>query len=87
MPSIVFVLIGVGACGFTRGLFNDTLLGLMLDLCLGVIGAVTAGSLFNHITGVETAHFGVASGLVALAGAAMLLAVYHGIFPGIRSQA
>jgi uncharacterized membrane protein YeaQ/YmgE (transglycosylase-associated protein family) len=87
MSSIIFVAIGLAACGFTRGLFNDSLPGLLLDLCLGVVGAVAAGSLFIHITVTDAAAFSVASGLVALAGAAAVLASYHAIFPGIRPSA
>jgi uncharacterized membrane protein YeaQ/YmgE (transglycosylase-associated protein family) len=86
MSSIMFVLIGLAACGFTRGLFNDSLPGLLLDLCLGVAGAVVAGSLFRHISGADAATFSVASGLVALAGAAAVLASYHCIFPGIHRR-
>jgi len=82
MPSIIFVLIGLAACGFTRGLFNNSLPGLILDLGLGVTGAVVAGSLFGRITGLDSGTFNVASGLVALAGAAVVLATYHSIVPG-----
>ena len=77
MSTVIFVLIGLVACGFTRGLFNSTLRGLLLDLCLGVIGAVAAGSVFNYSVGAVTPQLYVASGLVAIAGAASLLAAYH----------
>jgi len=82
MSTAIFVVIGLAACGFTRGLFNSTIPGVLLDLCLGVIGAVTAGSLFNYIVGVGTARLDIASMLVAIAGAAVLLAAYHAILPG-----
>jgi uncharacterized membrane protein YeaQ/YmgE (transglycosylase-associated protein family) len=77
MSTALFVLIGIAACGFTRGLFNSTLGGLLLDLCLGVIGAVAAGSLFNNYIGVAIAQPHIASSLVAISGAALLLAAYH----------
>ena len=77
MSTVVFVLIGMAACGFTRGLFNTTLGGFLLDLCLGVIGAVAAGSLFNYYVGVKIAQLYIASGLIALSGAALLLAAYR----------
>lgn len=84
MASIIFVLIGLAACGFTRGLFNNSLPGLIRDLCLGVTGAVVAGSLFGRVTGLDSGTFSVASGLIALAGAAAVLALYHSIFPGME---
>jgi uncharacterized membrane protein YeaQ/YmgE (transglycosylase-associated protein family) len=84
MSTVVFVMIGVAACGFTRGLFNRTLLGLLLDLCLGVIGALAAGLLFNYYVGMGTTQLYVASGLVAIAGAAVLLAVCHAAAWAVR---
>jgi uncharacterized membrane protein YeaQ/YmgE (transglycosylase-associated protein family) len=86
MSPVLFVLIGIAACGFTRGLFNSSRGGLLLDLCLGVIGAVGAGSLFNHYTGVGIAQLYIASGLVAISGAALVLAAYHAAlwFAGYR---
>jgi uncharacterized membrane protein YeaQ/YmgE (transglycosylase-associated protein family) len=86
MSATIFVVIGLAACGFTRGLFNSTIPGVLLDLCLAVIGAVTAGSLFNYIVGVGTARLDIASMLVAIAGAAVLLAAYHAILPGAVSR-
>jgi uncharacterized membrane protein YeaQ/YmgE (transglycosylase-associated protein family) len=77
MSTVLFVLIGIAACGFTREPFNRTRGGLLLDLCLGVIGAVAAGSLFNYYIGVSVAQLYIASGLVAISGAALLLAAYQ----------
>lgn len=77
MSTIVFGLIGIAACGFTPWLFKSTLGSFLLHLCLGVIGAVAAGSLFNYYIGVSIAPLYIASGLVAISGAALLLAAYH----------
>jgi uncharacterized membrane protein YeaQ/YmgE (transglycosylase-associated protein family) len=79
MSTVVFVLIGIAACGFSRGPFNTTRGGFLLDLCLGVTGAVITGSLFNHYVGVNIAQLQIASGLVALCGAALLLAACHAV--------
>jgi uncharacterized membrane protein YeaQ/YmgE (transglycosylase-associated protein family) len=77
MSIVVFVLIGIAVCGFGRALFNSTLSGILWDLCLGVVGAVVAGLLFNSYVGVRIAQLYIASGLFAISGAALLLAVYH----------
>jgi uncharacterized membrane protein YeaQ/YmgE (transglycosylase-associated protein family) len=77
MATLVFVLIGIAAGGFTRGLFNTTLGGFRLNLCLGVTGAVIAGSLFNHYVGASIAQLYIVSGLVAISGAALVLAAYQ----------
>ncbi len=78
MSTVVFVLIGIATCGFTRGPFSSTLSGFLFDLLPGVIGAVTAGSLFNHYVGASIAQLYIASGLVAISGAALLLSAYRG---------
>ena len=77
MSIVVFVLIGIAVCGCGRVLFNSTLSGVLRDLCLGVAGAVVAGLLFNYCVGVSIAQLHVASWLVAISGAALLLAAYH----------
>jgi uncharacterized membrane protein YeaQ/YmgE (transglycosylase-associated protein family) len=77
MSIVVFVLIGIAVCGCSRALFNSTLSGVLRDLCLGVVGAVVAGLLFNYCVGVRIAQLYIASWLVAISGAALLLAAYH----------
>lgn len=77
MSIVVFILIGIAACGFSRGPFNTTLGGFLLSLCLGVTGAVITGSLFNHYVGVSIAQLQIASGLAAISGAALLLTACH----------
>ena len=61
---------------------GSTVGGVMVDLCLAVIGAVIAGSLFNHIATTDAPGLVIVSGLAAIAGAAVLLAAYHAVFPG-----
>lgn len=78
MSTTAFVLIGIAACGFTRGRFSTTVGGILLDLCLGVIGAVAAGSLFNYYAALSIAQLYIASGLISLSGAALLLTACHG---------
>ncbi len=70
MSIIVFILLGVAACTFSRKLLNSTGVGVTVDVCLGVIGAVIAGLLFKEIGTTD------ASGLimVGIAGATVPLA-------------
>jgi uncharacterized membrane protein YeaQ/YmgE (transglycosylase-associated protein family) len=86
MSIIVFILLGLAVCGFTHGLFNGTRIAVMVDLCTGVIGAVIAGSLFNHIAVTGAARLNITSALVAaLTGAVVLLAACHAMFRETRS--
>jgi uncharacterized membrane protein YeaQ/YmgE (transglycosylase-associated protein family) len=80
MSIIVFIFLGLIAGYIARGLFKSTGKGMMLDLGLGVAGAVIVGSLFSHIAATGAARLNSATALVAaLTGAAALLATFHGL--------
>lgn len=76
MSGIVFIMLGVAACGFTRDSLRGTGVRAAVDLCLGVLGAVVAGAFCNHFVTMNAAGF-IASGLVAIAAAAVLIAAHH----------
>jgi uncharacterized membrane protein YeaQ/YmgE (transglycosylase-associated protein family) len=77
---IVFIFLGLIAGYVARGLFKSTGKGIVLDLGLGVVGAVIVGSLFSHIAATGAARLNTATALVsALTGAAALLATFHGL--------
>ena len=76
----VFILLGLVAGYVAVGLFTSTGMGVVLDLGLGVVGAVIAGSIFNHIAAPGTVGLNTASALIAaITGAAALLATFHGL--------
>ena len=78
MSFIVFILLGLAVCGFTQALFNRRPSGVMVNLGVGVMGAVMAGSLFHHVPATGAAVLSITDALVAaVTGAVMLLAVYH----------
>jgi uncharacterized membrane protein YeaQ/YmgE (transglycosylase-associated protein family) len=80
MSIVVFILVGLIAGYIALGLFKSTGQGVVLDLGLGVIGAVIAGLLFNHVAATGSAELNIPSGLVAaLTGAAVLLATSHAL--------
>jgi uncharacterized membrane protein YeaQ/YmgE (transglycosylase-associated protein family) len=70
---VVFILLGLGAGYVARGFFKDTRKGVVLDFGLGVIGAVIAGSIFNHFAVRTAAGVNVASALVAALGGAVVV--------------
>jgi len=77
---IVFISLGLIAGYVALGLFKSTGRVIVLDLGLGVTGAVLVGSLFSHIAETGTAGLTTADALVAaLAGAAALLVTFHGL--------
>jgi uncharacterized membrane protein YeaQ/YmgE (transglycosylase-associated protein family) len=78
MSIVVFILLGLIAGYVALGLFKSTGKGVVLDFGLGVIGAVIAGLLFNHIAATGAAELNIASALAAaLTGAAVLLVTSH----------
>jgi uncharacterized membrane protein YeaQ/YmgE (transglycosylase-associated protein family) len=82
---VVFVLLGLAAGYVALGLFKSTGKGVVLDFGLGIIGAVIAGSIFNHFAARTAAGVNVASALVAaLTGAVVLLGVCHTILGDTR---
>ena len=78
MSCIVFILLGLAVCGFTHALFNSSRIAVIVDLGVAVIGAVTAGALFNHIAATGAAVVSITDAFVAaVTGAVGLLAAYH----------
>jgi uncharacterized membrane protein YeaQ/YmgE (transglycosylase-associated protein family) len=73
---IVFGLI----TGFVASrLVNDRGEGPLLDIVLGIVGAVVGGFLFNLFGAVGITGFNLWSMIVAVIGAACVLAVFHAI--------
>jgi uncharacterized membrane protein YeaQ/YmgE (transglycosylase-associated protein family) len=75
---VVFILFGLIAGYVAVGLFRSTGKDVMVDFGLGVIGAVIAGSIFNHFAASTPAGVNIASALVvALTGPVVLLGACH----------
>jgi len=79
MSLFVWILLGLVAGFIASHLVNHRGEGMILDILLGIVGAIICGWLF-HVFG----HIGVTglnfhSILVATAGAVVLLVVYHAI--------
>jgi uncharacterized membrane protein YeaQ/YmgE (transglycosylase-associated protein family) len=78
MSFIVFTLLGLAVCAFTHALFDRRPSAVMVNLGVGVMGAVMAGSLFNHVAARGGGVLSVPDALVtAVTGAVVLLAAYH----------
>ena len=79
MSFIVFTFLGLAVCAFTPALFNRRPGAVMVNLGVGVMGAMMAGSLFNHVAATGAAVLSITDALVAaVTGAVVLLAAYHG---------
>jgi uncharacterized membrane protein YeaQ/YmgE (transglycosylase-associated protein family) len=58
---------------------NKTGEGILLDIVLGIVGAVVGGWLFNTFGGAGVTGLNLCSLLVAVVGAVVFLVVYHAI--------
>ena len=53
--------------------------GVVLDIVLGVIGAVVGGFIFNQLGAVGVTGFNIWSMFVAVIGAVVVLLIYHAV--------
>jgi uncharacterized membrane protein YeaQ/YmgE (transglycosylase-associated protein family) len=82
MSIIAWIILGLIAGFVASKIVNRTGEGAILDVLLGIGGAVVGGWLF-HIFGMSgVTGLNVYSLVVATVGAAVFLAVYHGLFRG-----
>jgi uncharacterized membrane protein YeaQ/YmgE (transglycosylase-associated protein family) len=80
MSFIAWIVLGLIAGFIASKLVNKSGEGLLLDIVLGIVGAVVGGFLFqtfgmSGVTGVN-----IYSVLVAVVGAVVFLVVYHALF-------
>ena len=80
MGIIIWLLVG-GVVGWLASLVmrTDAQQGILLNIVVGIVGAVLAGWLISPLVGVGTINQGVSIGtfLVSLVGAIVLLAIVN----------
>ncbi|HSY04484.1 MAG TPA: GlsB/YeaQ/YmgE family stress response membrane protein [Steroidobacteraceae bacterium] len=86
MSIIAWIILGLIAGFVASKIVNRSGEGLVLDILLGIGGALVGGWLF-HIAGMSgVTGLNLYSMVVATIGAAVVLVVYHGLFGGSRLQ-
>jgi uncharacterized membrane protein YeaQ/YmgE (transglycosylase-associated protein family) len=53
--------------------------GFMLNIVLGLVGALVGGFIFRQLAGFNAFHFNLVSMFVAIIGAIVLLLIYHAL--------
>ena len=85
MSVIGWIILGLIA-GFIAGkIVNKQGQGLMLDIVLGVVGAIVGGFLFSWIGAAGITGLNLYSMFVAIIGAVVVLWIYHAIFGRART--
>ena len=77
MSIIAWIILGLVAGFIGSKIVNKTGEGVILDIVLGVIGAVVGGFLFNQFGAAGVTGLNVYSLLVAVVGAVVVLFLYH----------
>lgn len=79
MSFIAWIVLGLIAGFIGSKLVNKTGEGVLLDIILGIVGAVVGGWLFSRFGMSGVTGLNVYSMLVAVIGAVIVLVVYHAI--------
>ncbi len=79
MSILAWIVLGLIAGFIASKIVNKTGEGLLLDIVLGIVGAVIGGFLFNLVGMSGVTGFNIWSLFVAVIGAIVFLVVYHAI--------
>jgi uncharacterized membrane protein YeaQ/YmgE (transglycosylase-associated protein family) len=79
MSFIAWIVLGLIAGFIASKLVNKTGEGMLLDIVLGIVGAVVGGWLFRTFGMPGVTGLNIYSLIVAVVGAAVFLIVYHAL--------
>ena len=77
MSIIGWIVLGLVAGFIASKIVNSEGQGLLLDIVLGIVGAVVGGFLFNRLGAAGVTGFNIYSMFVAVVGAVIVLVIYH----------
>ena len=77
MSLLAWIVLGLLAGFIGSKLVNKTGEGVVLDILLGIVGAVVGGFLFNRFGASGVTGLNIYSLFVAVIGAVLLLIAYH----------
>jgi uncharacterized membrane protein YeaQ/YmgE (transglycosylase-associated protein family) len=79
MSVLAWIILGLIAGFIASKIVNRSGQGLLLDIVLGIVGAVVGGYLFTAIGATGITGFNLYSMFVAIVGATAVLWIYHAI--------
>ena len=80
MSFIAWIVLGLIAGFVASKIVNKTGEGVLLDIILGIVGAVIGGYLFQTFGMTGVTGLNIYSILVAVVGAVVFLVLYHALF-------
>jgi uncharacterized membrane protein YeaQ/YmgE (transglycosylase-associated protein family) len=79
MSILGWIVLGLIAGFIASRIVNKSGEGFIVDILLGIVGAVVGGFLFNTFGAVGVTGFNIYSMIVAVVGAVVVLWIYHAI--------
>ena len=79
MSILAWLILGLIAGFIGSKLVNKTGEGLILDIVLGIVGAVVGGFIFNLFGGAGVTGLNIYSLVVAVIGSIAVLLIYHAV--------
>jgi uncharacterized membrane protein YeaQ/YmgE (transglycosylase-associated protein family) len=79
MSILAWIVLGIVAGFIGSKIVNKSGSGLVMDLVLGVVGAVVGGFLFQQFGQSGVTGFNLYSLMVAVIGAVIVLVIYHAV--------
>jgi uncharacterized membrane protein YeaQ/YmgE (transglycosylase-associated protein family) len=79
MSFLAWIVLGLLAGFIGSKIVNKSGEGILMDIVLGILGAVAGGWLFNQFGHMGVTGLNLYSLLVAVIGAVILLVIYHAI--------
>ena len=80
MSIFAWIVLGLIAGFIGSKLVNKTGEGMILDIVLGIVGAIVGGFLFNAFGASGVSGLNLYSLLVAVVGSVLFLVLYHALF-------
>jgi len=79
MSILGWIVLGLIAGFIASKIVNKQGSGIIVDILLGVVGAIVGGFLFTQLGAVGVTGFNLWSMIVAIIGAVVILLLYHAI--------
>ncbi len=79
MSILAWIILGLLAGFIGSKLVNKSGEGLILDLVLGIVGALVGGFIFNAFGAAGVTGLNIYSLLVSVVGAVVVLVIYHAV--------
>jgi uncharacterized membrane protein YeaQ/YmgE (transglycosylase-associated protein family) len=79
MSILAWIVLGLIAGYVASSVVNKTGEGMILDIVLGIVGAVVGGLLFSMLGAAGITGFNIYSMFVAAIGAIVVLMIYHAV--------